>query len=67
MAKSFLISRDTKTGRFVMGRESFGKVSAVEGIRMSKDMVEHFARLDRDGASPGQRRADLKAAYGKKA
>jgi hypothetical protein len=66
MAKSYLVGRDAKTGQFVLGRESFVKISAVEGIRMPKSMTEKFAKLDREKASAGTRRAELKAAYGKK-
>jgi len=66
MAKSYLVGRDAKTGRFVLGRESFAKISAVEGIRMPKGMSDRFAKLDRDKASAATRRSELKAAYGKK-
>lgn len=66
MSKSFLIGRDAKTGQFVLGRESFAKISAVEGIRMSKGMTDHFAKLDRTTTSANKRRTELKATYGKK-
>lgn len=66
MAKSYLVGRDAKTGQFLLGRESFAKISAVEGIRMPKGMAEKFAQLDRKKASASTRRTELKAAYGKK-
>jgi hypothetical protein len=32
------IAKSTKTGRFVIGSSGFGKISAVEGIRMTAAM-----------------------------
>lgn len=63
MGKSSLISRDGKTGRFVLGREAFGKISAVEGIKMSRSMRGEFERLDKEKASPSTRRKVLSAKY----
>jgi hypothetical protein len=66
MAKKHLISRDSKTGQFVVGREAFGKISSVEGIRMPRKMSGEFERLDRSKASPAKRREILASKYGKK-
>lgn len=66
MGKSSLVSRDTKTGRFVLGREAFGKISAVEGIKMSRSMRDEFERLDKENASPATRRKALSAKYSDK-
>jgi hypothetical protein len=59
------ILRDAKTGRFVLGRDAFEKVSAVEGLRMPKAMQRDFRSLDKQGASARVRRAVLSSKYGK--
>jgi hypothetical protein len=66
MGKSSLVSRDNKTGRFVLGRESFVKISAVEGIKMSRSMRGEFERLDKEKALPPARRKALSAKYSSK-
>lgn len=57
--------RNATTGRFVVGREAFSKISAVEGLRMSKTMRGEFRELDKRGASPKVRRDTLSGKYGK--
>lgn len=66
MSKKTLVSRDASTGRFLLGREAFGKISAVEGIKMSRGMRGEFERLDKEKASPSVRRKALNAKYGSK-
>jgi hypothetical protein len=34
------VARSTKTGRFVLGSDSFAKISAVEGIRLTDAMKQ---------------------------
>jgi hypothetical protein len=55
----------------VIGRRQFGKISAVEGIRLSGTMKRAFAEFDRAGLSAEQRRASIinrfKARAGQKA
>ncbi|WP_337995863.1 hypothetical protein [Oleispirillum naphthae] len=53
-------------GRFVsvtVGRSAFTSVSAVEGIRLSRDAQGRFAEFDRKGLSPAQRRAEIIKAH----
>jgi hypothetical protein len=63
-SSSTLTQRSAKTGRFVLGRSAFTKVSAVEGIVVSRDLQEELRRLG--SASPAKRRAVLADKYGKK-
>lgn len=66
MAKKPMVTRDAETGRLVLGREAFAKITAVEGIRMSRSMRGEFEKLDATRASPAKRRATLSAKYGAK-
>jgi hypothetical protein len=43
----------------VIGRRRFGKISAVEGIRLSSAMKRAFAEFDRAGLLAEQRRASI--------
>jgi hypothetical protein len=43
----------------VIGRRQFGKISAVEGIRLSSAMKRAFAEFDRAGLSAERRRASI--------
>jgi hypothetical protein len=45
-----------KTKGYVLGRRQFGKISAVEGIRLSASMTHDFAEFDRKGLSAAERR-----------
>jgi hypothetical protein len=58
------IVRDSSTGQFVIGRNAFGRVSAVEGIVPSRRLEADLRRLD--GVSHEKRRGVLAAKYGKK-
>jgi hypothetical protein len=60
----------TKSGKrpskgFTLGRQGFAKISAVEGIKMSRAMDAEFREFDRKGLSPEQRRKAIAAKYGK--
>lgn len=48
---------------FVIGREGFAKISAVEGIRLSRQMIERARQADRDGLSHEQRREAIIRAH----
>jgi hypothetical protein len=52
-------------GEITIGRKGFAKISAVEGIVMSKSMEMVFRELDRKNASPEVRRKALARKYGK--
>jgi hypothetical protein len=51
---------------YVLGRQNFAKISAVEGIRLSRDQDEDFGEFDRKALPPKTRRAILAAKYGTK-
>ena len=65
MTKPKPVPHSAKSGRFTVGREAFGKISAVEGLHMSKTMQGDFLALDKQGASARTRRETLAAKYGK--
>ena len=50
---------------FTLGRANFEKISAVEGIRYSADMKKTFRQLEKQGASPAQRRQAMASKYGR--
>jgi len=49
---------------YALGEDSFDKISAVEGIFLSKEMRRDFSALDREQFSPEKRREWLIAKYG---
>ena len=51
-------SKKTATGP-VLGRQQFGKISAVEGIRLSGTMKRAFAEFDRAELSAEERRRSI--------
>ncbi|MDE5446678.1 XRE family transcriptional regulator [Bradyrhizobium sp. CSA207] len=54
------------TSGFVIGRENFEKICAVEGIKITTAMKKRFAEFDRKGLSPAERRREIIKLYGKK-
>lgn len=56
--------RRDSAGAFIIGRESFRSISAVEGIKLSRSMDGDFRRTE--GMSADKRRATLSSKYGKK-
>lgn len=53
-------------GSFILGRDSFAKISAVEGIRPSRRMNADFREFDREGLSAEERRSALTVKYAPK-
>jgi len=53
--------------RFALGRDSFAKISAVEGIRLTREMKQDFREFDRKGLSAAERRRAIVNKYGRKA
>jgi hypothetical protein len=53
-----------KTPRLIIGLAAFEKVSAIEGLHLTRDMKNTFAELKRRGASAAQRRAAIIKRYG---
>jgi hypothetical protein len=52
-----------KAAGTVIGRQQFGKISAVEGIRLSEPMKRAFAEFDRAGLSAERRRDSIIARF----
>lgn len=50
-----------------VGRRGFAKISAVEGITLSREVEETFREFDRQGLSLDERRKALLRKYGRKA
>jgi len=60
------VSSDTLTGRFIIGRRTAEKISAVEGLHRT-GRTQHLIELsDRNGDSGEQRRARIRAEFAKK-
>ena len=59
------IGRDAKTGRFVIGAERFEKISAVEGIVLTKEMRTRMGGFKAKRMSAASRRAAIIRAYSK--
>jgi hypothetical protein len=53
-----------KARRFTIGLAGFEKVSAIEGLHLTRDMKRTFTALERQGASAAQRRATIIKKYG---
>jgi hypothetical protein len=51
--------------KFVIGRERFTQISAVEGIKPTAAMKQRNARFEREGLSPAERRKEIIKAYKK--
>ncbi len=58
-------SRKNKPSGFVIGRERFSKISAVEGIKLSGAMTKRISDSDRKGLSAAQRREAIIRAHRK--
>ncbi len=49
---------------FVLGRERFARISAVEGVALTDAMRATLERFDREGLSAAERRRAILAALG---
>lgn len=58
-------AKDRKKGGFVIGRDSFGKISAVEGIRLTPAMKKRAADAEREGLSAEEYRQTIVRAHRK--
>lgn len=65
MRQSGTKSLKRSTKGYVIGRASFAKISAVEGIRTTVTMDADFREFDRRGLSADQRRKIISRKYGK--
>jgi hypothetical protein len=52
-------------GGFVIGRDSFGKISAVEGIRLTPAMKKRATNAERKGLSAEEYRQTIVRSYRK--
>jgi hypothetical protein len=59
------VSSKTSDTPFVLGRSSFAKISAVEGLKITAAMEAEFREFDRRGLSPSERRAAIARKYGR--
>ena len=50
--------------RLTIGLAGFEKVSAIEGLHLTRDMKRTFSTLERQGASAAQKRAAIIKRYG---
>lgn len=53
------------SAKFVLGRERFAQISAVEGIKPTAAMKKRAAEFDRQGLSPAERRREIIKIYRK--
>jgi hypothetical protein len=54
------------TGKsLTLGRDSFAKISAVEGVHLTPEMKRDFREFDRKDLSPAERRRAIASKYGK--
>jgi hypothetical protein len=63
MAKT---TRATALQSFILGRERFAKISAVEGMRLSDTAQKEFEQDVKRRATPAQRRQRILAKYARK-
>ena len=57
-------NKNGKVG-FIVGRTAFAKISAVEGIGLTSDMVRDLKAFDAAHVPNAQRRAAIKVKYGR--
>jgi hypothetical protein len=50
---------------FKLGRAQFAKISAVEGMRLSQQMIREFEEFDQNGVSADERRRAIISGYAK--
>ena len=53
-----------KSKRLIIGLAGFEKVSAIEGLHLTRGMKRDFGLLERRGASASERRAAIIKRYG---
>jgi hypothetical protein len=58
-------SKAKKTGGYVIGRAGFGKISAVEGIRLTPTMKKRAIDAERKGLSAEEYRRTIVRSYRK--
>jgi hypothetical protein len=66
MTKKTIPGRNSRTGRFTVGRKAMERISAVEGIRLSLASRAMFAEFDNLGTDVEQRRRAIVKKHAKK-
>jgi len=66
MTKPVRKSAKPPSERYTLGRARFAKLSAIEGLSLSKAMRDDFSEFDRKKLPAGKRRAAIHAKYGKR-
>jgi hypothetical protein len=61
-----MILRDSRSDKFVIGRQGMEKLNAIEGIRLSQSSRQMFADFERSGANTEERRRVIVAKHAKK-
>lgn len=56
-------STSNSTRGFVLGRDRFARISAVEGVVLTAEMREMLERFDREGLSAAERRRAILARF----
>jgi len=59
------VAKSAKTGRFVIGSAGFGKISAVEGIRMTAEMKKRASEARAKGLTAEEYRRKIVRSYRK--
>lgn len=62
------MSKNGNSGRtrgHTIGRKGFAKISAVEGVRLTRAMEADFRSFDREGLPAQERRKIIAAKYGR--
>ena len=59
MAKQKNDARDPKTGRFVLGRDDFAKISEVEGVRLTPAMKKRASEARMKGITAEEYRRTI--------
>jgi hypothetical protein len=65
MRKSSDQKRRQAAGGFTLGRASFAKISAVEGVKLSDAMRSEFREFDRQNLPADERRRRIVAKHGR--
>lgn len=66
MQKTKFITRDSRSGKFLAGRETMTKLNEMEGIRQSASSRAMFADFDRKRVPHDERRKAIVAKHSKK-
>ncbi len=65
MTKTLKPTKSPTTTGFTLGRKSFAKISAIEGIHLSPEMESKFRQFDREELPASERREAISRAFGK--